>query len=114
MSQPERREKPRVPFKDAVKVHRVQPSKSGHIFEVSGDPIPAKGQDINENGLCLNVDPPPEPQSILKVNFEVAEKAVDVYARVVWADVDRCGLRFIVLDKPGCRAIKDYMASPGN
>lgn len=114
MSTSERREKPRVRFEDTVNVHRVEPSKSGHIFEVAGEPIEARAQDINENGLCLRILPPVLPQSILKVNFEVKDKPVDVYARVVWADVDRCGLRFIVLDKAGSRAIKEFMASPGN
>ena len=111
MDQSERREKPRVRFEDPVHVHRVEPSKSGHIFEVQGHLLKAKARDINENGLCIHLDAPVAPQSILKLNFAVREKPVDVYARVVWADRRHCGLRFIVLDRAGNRAIRDYVTA---
>ena len=114
MSDSDRREKPRVRFEDPVNIHRVEPSHSGHIFEVKGHPIQVKARDIAENGLCLDLNAPVEPQTILKVNFEVKKKSVDVYARVVWVDRQRCGLRFIVLDRDCSKAIRDYVSSTAN
>ena len=110
----ERRQKPRVRFEDSVQVRCVVSSKSGHIFEVQGDTTHAQACDLCETGLRLRVKGVLDPQTILKVNFEIKKKPVDVYARVVWATPEHCGLRFLVLDKECGKYIRDYVASSGN
>ena len=114
MNAAERRERPRIRFEATVAIHLVTPSKSGNIFEVKGHPISVQASDINESGMCLLLEAPVAPQTILKVDFDVAGKPVDVYARVVWANRDRCGLRFIVLDRICCRAIREYIEMESN
>lgn len=114
MNASERRQRPRIPFVGTVSFHHVLPSKSGHIYEVRDPAVQAKAYDINEDGLCLSLSPALEPQAILKLNFEIREKTVDVYARVVWTNRDRCGLRFIVLDRVCNRAIREFIEKGSN
>ena len=68
---PEKRKHPRVKFHEKIKVHRVVESKSGNVFEVQGNPIITKAEDVSEGGIRLTLKSPPSGNPILKLNFKV-------------------------------------------
>ncbi len=106
----ERRKFPRVKFDDQVTIHQVTESKSGNVFEVQGNPIVVKAQDVSEGGIRLELADSTGPSKILKVNFQIQKnKSVDVYTKLAWKSGDSCGLQFIVLDDETRKQIQSFV-----
>lgn len=109
-SKPERRKYPRVKFQESVVVHNVVESKSGNVFEVQGNPMVVKAQDVSEGGIRLEVGTGNPLGKIFKLNFQIQrDKTVDVYSRLAWADDGRFGLQFIVADEQIRRYIRGFV-----
>ena len=109
-SNPERRKYPRVKFQESVVVHNVVESKSGNVFEVQGNPLVVKAQDVSEGGIRLEVGNGPAPGKIFKLNFQIQkDKSVDVYSRLAWTIGGMFGLQFIVADEQIRRYIRGFV-----
>lgn len=109
-SKPERRKYPRVKFQESVVVHNVMESKSGNVFEVQGNPVVAKAQDVSEGGIRLEVGNGNPLGKIFKLNFQIQKgMTVDVYSKLAWANGDQFGLQFIVADEQIRRGIRGFV-----
>jgi hypothetical protein len=110
----ERRKHPRAKFQETVTVHKVIESSSGNVFEVQGNPIIVKAEDVSEGGIRLEIGETNSPTKILKLNFQLQKnKPVDVYTRLAWTGKGQCGLQFIVLDEEIRRMIQTYVSKKG-
>ncbi len=108
--QEDRRKFPRAPFVDPVTIHKVVESSSGNVFEVQGKPIIAKGGDVSEGGIRIEIGTDNSPTKILKLNFKLQkDSSIDVYTKLVWNAQGECGLQFIVLDDEIREQIKAYV-----
>ncbi|HJT24644.1 MAG TPA: PilZ domain-containing protein [bacterium] len=106
-SSPERRKYPRVKFQESVVVHNVVESKSGNVFEVQGNPMVVKAQDVSEGGIRLEVGDGNPLGKIFKLNFQIQKgRSVDIYSRLAWAAEGMFGLQFIVADEEIRRNIR--------
>lgn len=106
----EKRKFQRIKFDGDVTIHPVMQSKSGNILEVQAKGIPAKGNDISEGGIRLELGDTNSPTDILKINFKVQKfKTVDAYAKLAWKSGNTCGLQFIVLDEDSKNQIHSYV-----
>jgi len=106
----ERRRFPRAKFQDTVTIHKVVESSSGNVFEVQGNAIIAKGGDVSEGGIRVEIGSNNSPTKILKLNFKLQkDNTIDVYTRLVWNAKGECGLQFIVLDDEIRQQIKAYV-----
>ncbi len=106
----EKRKFNRIKFDGDVTIHPVMQSKSGNILEVQSKGIPAKGSDISEGGIRLEVGDTNSPTDILKINFKVQKfKTVDAYAKLAWKSGNTYGLQFIVLDDDSRNQIHSYV-----
>lgn len=106
----ERRKFPRAKFQDSVTINKVVESSSGNVFEVQGNPIIAKGGDVSEGGIRVEIGQANSPTKILKLNFKLQkDSSIDVYTRLVWSAEGECGLQFIVLDDEIRQQIKAYV-----
>jgi hypothetical protein len=107
---PERRKYIRAKFQETVTVHQVAESKSGNVFEVQGNPITVKAQDVSEGGIRLEIGDVNSPSKIFKLNFKLPKiGSVDVYSKLAWKNDGHCGLQFIVLDDESRKLIKGYI-----
>ena len=112
--QSERRQYSRAKFNETITVHNVTESKSGNVFEVQGNPLVLKAQDVSEGGMRIQIDDPASPAKIFKLNFKLPKNgSVDVYSKVAWNGDGYCGLQFIVLDEEVRRLIKGYVSKSG-
>jgi len=106
----EKRKFNRIKFDGDVTIHPVMQSKSGNILEVQPEGVPAKGSDISEGGIRLELGDTNSPTDILKINFKVQKfKTVDAYAKLAWKSGGTCGLQFIVLDDDSRVQIRTYI-----
>jgi hypothetical protein len=109
-NQRERRKYPRAKFLESVVVHNVIESKSGNVFEVQGNPLVVKAQDVSEGGIRLEIGGSPARNKIFKLNFQVQKnKSVDVYSKQAWANNGMLGLQFIVADEEIRRMIRGFV-----
>jgi hypothetical protein len=109
-NRPERRKYTRAKFQETVTVHEVAESKSGNVFEVQGNPITAKAQDVSEGGVRLEIGDVNSPSKIFKLNFKLPKcGSVDFYTKLAWKSEGYCGLQFIVLDDESRKLIKGYV-----
>jgi hypothetical protein len=107
---PERRKYTRAKFQESVTVHQVAESKSGNVFEVQGNPVTAKAQDVSEGGMRLEIGDVNSPTKIFKLNFKLPKNgSVDVYTKLAWKSEGYCGLQFIVLDDESRKLIKSFV-----
>jgi c-di-GMP-binding flagellar brake protein YcgR len=106
----ERRKHTRVKFEEHVKIHPVQESKSGNVFEVQGNPLTVKAFDLSEGGIRLELGIPRPPSHILKVNFRVhKDRTIDVYSKLVWVSDKYLGYKFIVVDEEARKIIREVL-----
>ncbi len=106
----EKRKFSRIKFDGDVTIHTVMQSKSGNILEVQSTGIAAKGNDISEGGIRLEIGDTNSPTDILKINFKVQKfKTVEAYAKLAWKSGNTCGLQFIVLDDDSRGQIRSYI-----
>ena len=109
-NQPDKRKHNRIKFDGDVTIHPVMQSKSGNILEVQARGITARGGDISEGGIRLELGDTNSPTDILKVNFKVQKfKSVDAYAKLAWKSGTSYGLQFIVLDDDSLSQIRNYV-----
>jgi hypothetical protein len=109
-NKPDKRKHQRIKFDGDVTIHPVMQSQSGNILEVQGKGIVAKGKDISEGGIGLELGDTNSPIDILKVVFKVQEfKSIDVYAKLAWKSGNTYGLQFIVLDDDTRSQINNYL-----
>lgn len=96
---PEKRRFERFIFQKPVRVYQVLPSKSGNIYEVQDQVIPAQSHNISESGLKLETTKPFGVGSILKLSFEVEkDDNVEIYAKIIWVQKTHCGVHFMAPD----------------
>ncbi len=106
----ERRKYPRAKFQESVVVHSVVESKSGNVFEVQGNPLVVKAQDVSEGGIRLEVGNVATPNKIFKLNFQIQkDKPMDVYSKLAWNGHGQLGLQFIVADEEIRRMIRGFV-----
>jgi hypothetical protein len=106
----DKRKHNRIKFDGDVIIHPVMQSESGNILEVQGKAITAKGGDISEGGIRLELGDTNSPTDILKVSFKFQKaKPVDAYARLAWKSGGTYGLQFIVLDDDSRAQIRSYV-----
>jgi hypothetical protein len=106
----DRRRYPRVKFHGKVTAHPVVESKSGNVYEVQGNPLTLKAQNVSEGGIRLELGEVSSPSSILKLNFKVdKDRSVDVYSKLAWVMNGLCGFQFIVLDEEVRKAIRGFV-----
>ena len=92
-----------------VRVFPVLPSKSGYTYEVQNHHLAAQTIDISEGGAGLEISTRSlNPQSILKLNFETPSgESIEVYAKIIWSEKSRCGVRFIMSDRAVLKAVRE-------
>jgi len=109
-NQPDKRKHNRIKFDGDITIHPVMQSKSGNILEVQSKGISAKGGDLSEGGIRLEIGDTNSPTDILKINFKVQKfKSIDAYAKLAWKSGNSYGLQFIVLDDDSRTQIRNYV-----
>jgi hypothetical protein len=109
-NKPNKRKHNRIKFEGDITIHPVMQSASGNILEVTQKEIKAKGGDLSEGGIRLELGDTNSPNDILKVHFNIqAARAVDVYAKLVWKSGTTCGLQFLVLDADAREMIRNHV-----
>jgi hypothetical protein len=108
--QPNKRKHNRIKFEGDITIHPVMQSESGNILEVQKKGIVAKGSDISEGGIRLELGDTNSPSDMFKVNFKIQKsEPVDVYAKIVWKSGTACGLQFLVMDDHSREQIRGYV-----
>jgi len=103
----EKRKHHRFEFQQTVQVFPVLPSKSGNIYEVQKDPIEIQAKDISEGGVRIHAYHDLDPDSILKLNFEIAkDRPVEVFGKIIWSQERHHGVRFLLADQETRKGIK--------
>ena len=93
----------------SIRVLPIVPSKSGNIYEVQDRPVAGKAVDISVTGAGLKISTRGlEPQSLLKLIFETPEgDDFEVYAKIIWSERTRCGVRFVMSDQAVLKAVQE-------
>jgi hypothetical protein len=53
-------------------------------------------QNIGKGGMCLETSKPFNRDLVVKLNFQYMEKKpMNVFAKVIWARANQCGLKFM-------------------
>lgn len=114
VSQIEKRRHHRHVTQKPVSVFHVLPSKSGNIYEVQNSPIGAQTVDLSEGGAGLQISTRTlQPQGILKLVFEAPSgDQFEIYAKIMWSEKTRCGVRFIMSDQAVLKSIKEIAGVP--
>jgi hypothetical protein len=96
-----------------IRVLPIVPSKSGNVFEVLDRPVEGQTIDISETGAGLKISTRGlQPQSLLKLFFETPDgDAFEVYAKIIWSERTRCGVRFVLSDQAVLKAVLDIKDS---
>ena len=95
----EKRHFNRVGFQKPIRVFPVLPSKSGNIYEVQNESFEVHAYDVSEGGVGFETNRPMSPDFLVKMNFELSQdQPVEVYGKIVWAQSNRCGVRFMHMD----------------
>ena len=96
-----------------VRVLPIVPSKSGNVFEVLDRPVEGRTIDISETGAGLKISTRGlQPQSLLKLFFETPEgDAFEVYAKIIWSERTRCGVRFVLSDQAVLKAVREIQGA---
>jgi hypothetical protein len=109
-NQPDKRKHHRIKFDGDVTVNPVMQSKSGNILEVQAAGLAAKGSDISEGGIRLELGDTNSPTDILKINFKIQKfKTIDAYVKLAWKSGNTYGLQFIVLDDESRNIIRNFV-----
>ena len=109
-NQPNKRKHNRIKFDGDISIHPVMQSLSGNILEVTQKAIRAKGGDIREGGIRLELGDTNSPNDIFKVHFKIqSSESVEAYAKLVWKSGTTCGLQFLVLDESSREQIKNHV-----
>lgn len=92
-----------------VRVLPIVPSKSGNVFEVLDRPVEGQTIDISETGAGLKISTRGlQPQSLLKLFFETPDgDSFEVYAKIIWSERTRCGVRFVLSDQAVLKAVRE-------
>jgi hypothetical protein len=99
----------RIQFDGDITFHPVMPS-AGNVLEVQPQGLSAKGSDISEEGLRLEIGDTRSPGDILKVKFAVQKyKSVDAYGKLAWKKGKYYGLHFFILDEDSRGQIREYV-----
>jgi c-di-GMP-binding flagellar brake protein YcgR len=107
---PNKRKHNRIKFDGDISIHPVMQSVSGNILEVAQKAIKAKGGDISEGGIRLELGDTNSPNDIFKVHFKIQTSAtVEAYAKLVWKSGHTCGLQFLVLDESSKEQIRNHV-----
>ncbi len=110
----ERRQHPRILFKDPLLFSPVMESTSGHVLEVAAACFAAKSLDLSEGGICLEIlESVPQP-NILLIHMKVPLKppvALMIYAKKIWEKGAIGGFQFIVISGEDRSAIRRYIES---
>lgn len=103
----ERRKYPRAKFQETITVHRVVESKSGNVYEVQGEGVLTKAQDLSEGGIRIEALSQGSFSKILKLRIKVPKNGdIDVYTKVAWENKGHFGLQFVALEDEFRRHIK--------
>ena len=109
-NQPNKRKHNRIKFDGDISIHPVMQSVSGNILEVTQKAIKAKGGDISEGGIRLELGDTNSPNDMFKVHFKIqTSQPVEAYAKLVWKSGTTCGLQFLVLDETSREQIKNHV-----
>jgi hypothetical protein len=109
-SRRDKRKHHRIQFDGDITLHPVMPSQADNVLEVQSQGISAKGSDISEEGLRLEIGDTRSPGDILKVKFSVEKfKSVDAYGKLAWKKGNYYGLHFFVLDSDSRSQIREYI-----
>jgi hypothetical protein len=91
-----------------IRVLPIVPSKMGNIYEIQDRPVSGETIDISETGAGLKISTRSlQPQSLLKLIFESEEgDDFEVYAKIIWSERSRCGVRFVLSDQAVLKAVQ--------
>ncbi len=105
----ERRHYARLQYQEPITVQKVVESKSGNVFEVQGETLVVKAQNVSEGGIKLGTSLPDALGKILKLNIKVREdETLDVFTKVAWSGNGCSGLEFVAMDNQIRKWVKGF------